>query len=250
MGCILTYWSSAGHGPSVPSFDPLTQLHHDTWHWPVGRYHRCRPRGSPAQSCQSNHPAPAPAMNANKSTSWSPKVPLMCSVWFILTKGIYLLRKEEGESCHWNIIQLSFKGAGCASTPGHLLDPSTGTVPPDSCHNVASSSVSCSSSRATRVKDAVPDRSSHSEKSREPLAAPAASTLLSKDHIDQWTAKINQRYAYQSARILKCNNHCSLWCASLRMKCFEYKWIAIYVWWWWRRRWRGRRRRARSLCIN
>ena len=75
-----------------------------------------------------------PSVNANGSTSWSPKVPLMCSVWFILTKGIYLLRKEEGESCHWNIIQLSFKGAGCASTPGHLLDPSTGTVPPDSCH--------------------------------------------------------------------------------------------------------------------
>ena len=128
MSCILTYWSSAGHGPSVPSFDPLTQLHHDTWHWPVGRYHRCRPRGSPAQSCQSNHPAPAPAMNANGSTSWSPKVPLMCSVWFILTKGIYLVRKEEGESCHWNIIQLSFKGAGCASTQvtswTHLPAPS------------------------------------------------------------------------------------------------------------------------------
>lgn len=139
--------------------------------------HQCRVAN---QITQHQH---LPSVNANGSTSWSPKVPLMCSVWFILTKGIYLLRKEEGESCHWNIIQLSFKGAGCASTPGHLLDPSTGTVPPDSCHNVASSWVSCSSSRATRVKDAVPDRSRHSEKSREPLTAPAASTLLSKDHI-------------------------------------------------------------------
>ena len=35
------------------------------------------------------------------------------------------------------------------------------------------------------MKDAVPDGSSRSEKSRELLAAPAASTLLSKDHIDQ-----------------------------------------------------------------